>query len=97
LTEAIDTMALGGKLVFFHVGALAEFKRSIIRERTKAGCTPGPRPGYALPCRPTISSRRAPSAWWLNIGARELPSTKTDADVASRGEPSRHRKTRPSA
>jgi DNA invertase Pin-like site-specific DNA recombinase len=37
LQENIDTTTSGGKL-FFHVfGALAEFERDIIRERTKAG------------------------------------------------------------
>ena len=37
LTEAIDTTTSGGKLVFHIFGALAEFERSIIRERTRAG------------------------------------------------------------
>jgi len=37
LTEAIDTTTPGGKLVFHIFGALAEFERSIIRERTTAG------------------------------------------------------------
>lgn len=37
LTEVIDTTTPGGKLVFHIFGALAEFERSIIRERTKAG------------------------------------------------------------
>lgn len=37
LTEAIDTETAGGKLVFHVFGALAEFERSIIRERTRAG------------------------------------------------------------
>jgi len=37
LTEAIDTTTPGGKLVFHIFGALAEFERSIIRERTNAG------------------------------------------------------------
>ena len=37
LTEAIDTTTPGGKLVFHIYGALAEFERSIIRERTRAG------------------------------------------------------------
>ena len=36
LTEAIDTNTPGGKLVFHIFGALAEFERSIIRERTLA-------------------------------------------------------------
>ena len=37
LTEAIDTTTSGGRLVFHIFGALAEFERSIIRERTRAG------------------------------------------------------------
>jgi DNA invertase Pin-like site-specific DNA recombinase len=37
LTESIDTTTSGGKLVFHIFGALAEFEREIIRERTKAG------------------------------------------------------------
>lgn len=37
VTEAIDTTTAGGKLVFHIFGALAEFERSIIRERTRAG------------------------------------------------------------
>lgn len=37
LTEAIDTTTPGGKLVFHIFGALSEFERSIIRERTNAG------------------------------------------------------------
>jgi DNA invertase Pin-like site-specific DNA recombinase len=37
LTEAIDTTTPGGRLVFHIFAALAEFERSIIRERTMAG------------------------------------------------------------
>jgi DNA invertase Pin-like site-specific DNA recombinase len=37
LTEQIDTTTSGGKLVFHIFGALAEFEREIIRERTRAG------------------------------------------------------------
>ncbi len=37
LTEAIDTTTSGGRLVFHIFGALAEFEREIIRERTMAG------------------------------------------------------------
>ena len=35
--EQIDTTTSGGKLVFHVFGALAEFEREIIRERTRAG------------------------------------------------------------
>jgi len=37
LRETIDTTTSGGKLVFHLFGALAEFERDIIRERTTAG------------------------------------------------------------
>src|SRR5947209_6200968 len=37
LTEKIDTTTPGGKLVFHMMGALAEFERDLIRERTTAG------------------------------------------------------------
>lgn len=37
LTESIDTTTSGGRLVFHIFGALAEFEREIIRERTMAG------------------------------------------------------------
>jgi DNA invertase Pin-like site-specific DNA recombinase len=37
LTDGIDTTTTGGKLVFHIMGALAEFERDLIRERTKAG------------------------------------------------------------
>ena len=37
LTETIDTTTSGGKLIFHIFAALAEFERSIIRERTQAG------------------------------------------------------------
>jgi DNA invertase Pin-like site-specific DNA recombinase len=37
LAESIDTTTPGGKLVFHIFGALSEFERSLIVERTKAG------------------------------------------------------------
>ncbi len=37
ITEQIDTTTSGGKLIFHVFGALAEFERDIIRERTQAG------------------------------------------------------------
>ena len=37
LTEALDTTTAQGRLVFRMFGALAEFERSLIRERTRAG------------------------------------------------------------
>ena len=37
LQENIDTTTSGGKLIFHLFGALAEFERNLIRERTQAG------------------------------------------------------------
>lgn len=37
LTETIDTTSPGGRLVFHLFGAMAEFERGLIRERTRAG------------------------------------------------------------
>lgn len=37
LSEAIDTTTAGGRLIFHLMGALAEFERALIIERTQAG------------------------------------------------------------
>ena len=54
LTESIDTATPGGKLVFHVFGALAEFERDLIRERTVAGLA-------AARARGRIGGR--PSVW----------------------------------
>ncbi len=48
LTEAIDTNTPGGRLVFHIFGALAEFERELIRERTKAGLKAARERGVAV-------------------------------------------------
>jgi DNA invertase Pin-like site-specific DNA recombinase len=45
LTEALDTTTAQGRLVFHMFGALAEFERSLIRERTQAGLAAARRAG----------------------------------------------------
>ena len=42
LTESIDTTTNGGRLIFHIFGALAEFERTIIGERTRPGRGQGP-------------------------------------------------------
>ncbi len=39
LTEAIDTTTPGGRLIFHIFGALGQFERDLIQERTRAGLT----------------------------------------------------------
>jgi len=45
LTEALDTTTAQGRLVFHMFGALAEFERSLIRERIRAGLAAARRAG----------------------------------------------------
>jgi DNA invertase Pin-like site-specific DNA recombinase len=46
LREQIDTTTSGGKLVFHVFGALAEFERDLIRERTHAGLAAARKRGW---------------------------------------------------
>lgn len=39
LTESVDTTTPGGRLIFHMFGALAQFERELVRERTLAGLT----------------------------------------------------------
>lgn len=59
LTETIDATSAGGRLIFHIFGALAEFERAIIRERTKAGLRAARDPGRAG-CRLRLRRRRQP-------------------------------------
>jgi DNA invertase Pin-like site-specific DNA recombinase len=46
LTESIDTTTPGGVLVFHVFGAIAQFERALIRERTTAGLAEARRRGH---------------------------------------------------
>jgi DNA invertase Pin-like site-specific DNA recombinase len=48
LSEAIDTTTAGGRLIFHVMGALAEFERALISERTKAGMAAAKARGIAM-------------------------------------------------
>ena len=56
LQEHIDTTTSGGKLIFHIFGALAEFEREVIRERTNAGLQAARARGR-FGGRPTIQAR----------------------------------------
>ena len=56
LEENMDTMTSGGKLIFHIFGALAEFEREVIRERTSAGLRAARARGR-VGGRPTVESR----------------------------------------
>jgi DNA invertase Pin-like site-specific DNA recombinase len=55
LTEAIDTTTSGGRLVFHIFGALGQFERDLIQERTRAGLTAAVSRGRRGGPRPVIT------------------------------------------
>lgn len=55
LTDGIDTTTAGGRLVFHIKGALAEFERDLIQERTKAGLRAAKKRGKRLGRPPALT------------------------------------------
>ena len=58
LKEAIDTDSSAGQLVFHIFGALAEFERALIRERTQAGLKAARARGRMGGRRPKLDAKR---------------------------------------
>jgi DNA invertase Pin-like site-specific DNA recombinase len=79
LMEAIDTATAGGKLVFHIMGALAEFERRLISERTMAGLKAARARGTRLGRRPRLSQAQLHEARRM-VGSGE----GTVAEIAKR-------------
>jgi DNA invertase Pin-like site-specific DNA recombinase len=75
LTEAMDTTTAQGRLVFHMFGSLAEFARSVIRERTRAGLSAAKKSGRA--------GGRPPKLSYDDIDAAKAMLTSPDIGVAS--------------
>jgi DNA invertase Pin-like site-specific DNA recombinase len=58
LSEAIDTTSAQGKLLLHVLGALAEFERSLIIERTRAGVQAAKKRGVKLGRKPSLSEQQ---------------------------------------
>lgn len=58
LNEAIDTSSSGGRLLFHLLAAMAEFERSLISERTKAGMSAARARGSQIGRRPALSEEQ---------------------------------------
>lgn len=56
ISECIDTNSSGGRLVFHMMAALAEFERTLISERTRAGMAAARMGGRRLGRRPILSN-----------------------------------------
>ena len=62
LSEAIDTTTPGGRLIFHMMGALAEFERELIGERTRAGMSAARRAGIRLGRPPKLTAAQVEKA-----------------------------------
>ncbi|MFD1198043.1 recombinase family protein [Brucella gallinifaecis] len=79
LSENIDTASSGGKLIFHVMAALAEFERSLISERTRAGMAAAKAKGTKIG-RPQILSLEQ-----IHIAKGEIKKKKaTQEDIAGR-------------
>ena len=58
LTEAIDTTTSGGRLIFHIFGALGQFERDLIRERTRAGLAAAVTRGQRGGRKPVITAEK---------------------------------------
>lgn len=65
ITEHIDTASSGGRLVFHIMAALAEFERSLISERTRAGMAAARSQGRQLGRRPSLTTEQCAEAHLL--------------------------------
>ena len=77
LTEAIDTESAAGRLMGHILGALAEFERSLIVERTQAGLKAAKKRGTKLGRKPSLSDdQRKHARELLNKGESPLVVAK---------------------
>lgn len=58
ITEAIDTTTPGGRLVFHLFGALGQFERDLIQERTRAGLSAAAARGRKGGRKPVVTSEK---------------------------------------
>lgn len=83
LSEAIDTTSAQGKLLLPMLGALAEFERSLITERTRAGLAAAQRRGVKVGRKPKLTGRRLHQARKM-IAAGQPASEVADFAQVSR-------------
>jgi len=97
LNEAIDTSSAGGKLVFHIMGALAEFERALIVERTRAGMTSARKRGRHLGRPRVLSGAQLDKAREEIAGDRETTASMASLLGVSRSTLWRALRNRPSS
>jgi len=78
LSESIDTTTSGGKLIFHIFGALAEFERSLIAERTRAGLDAAKKRGKRLGRPSRLSKEQISHAVKMISSGQETVSGMAD-------------------
>jgi DNA invertase Pin-like site-specific DNA recombinase len=73
LSEAIDTTTPQGKLMLHMLGALAEFERALIAERTTAGLAAARRRGVKFGRKPKLTPQQIEHARELREAGRPVP------------------------
>jgi DNA invertase Pin-like site-specific DNA recombinase len=84
LTEALDTTTAQGRLVFHMFGALAEFERSLIRERTQAGLAAARRAGRTGGRPPKLTDDDIEAAKAMGPRSITCPATASGKRMPSR-------------
>lgn len=82
LNERIDTSSSGGRLLFHVMGAMAEFERSIISERTKAGMEAAKARGARIGRRPSMTPDQVNKARYeVEVQLRQLDDVAAQFNV----------------
>jgi len=82
LSEAIDTSSAGGRLVFHLMGALAEFERSLIVERTTAGIKAARASGVRVGRRKSLTAAQIAHARLLLDGGERAAAVAKSLNVS---------------
>ncbi|MBI1208244.1 MAG: helix-turn-helix domain-containing protein [Azospirillum sp.] len=82
LSESIDTGSASGRLLFHLMGALAEFERALIAERTSAGLKAARQRGVRLGRRKSLSAAQVAHARLLLDGGERASAVARSLNVS---------------
>lgn len=82
LTEQIDTSTPGGRLIFHVLGALAEFERDLIRERTRTGVKAALARGVRFGQEPKLSPKDVERAQKMRDKGMSIRAIAAHYDVS---------------
>lgn len=82
LTEHIDTSTPGGRLIFHVLGALAEFERDLIVERTRAGVVAAKARGVRFGQEPKLSDKQVSKAQKMRDAGKSIRVIAAQFDVS---------------